>query len=183
MVIFFKFQVNAYIIVRIDCKIFEFEIIDTNWPCRWDLELFWFALDRIHIGWRPWSATEWPGTWFFPRGIAILAIFAFAFDISLETTFSEPVIFHSEFIWRIAAEKLSYWEIFSKDWLEWDISLVDASEFLGHIRASDTWRKSWVSPCIVILAFNSPSTLWSPSNRANSSTVSTRACYILTTDW
>ena len=183
MIIFFELQIDTDFIVRVDCEVIEFEVIFSNWPCGRNLEFFWFALDGIHIGWRKWGTTEWPGARFFPLGIAILAMFTFTLDISLSATFLEPVFFNSEFVWWIATEKLGDWKIFSEDGLRWGISLSNVSKLVRHIWASDTWREFWMSPSVVFLAFDFPSTLWSPSNGAYSSTVCTRACYIPSTCW
>ena len=108
MIIFFEFQIDTDFIVRVDCKVIEFEVIFSNWPCGWNLEFFWFALDGIHIGWHERDTTEGPGTRFFPCGVAILTIFAFAFDISLVTTFFEPVFFNPKFVWWVTTEKLGH---------------------------------------------------------------------------
>ena len=75
------------------------------------------------------------------------------------------------------------WKIFSEDWLRWDVSFVDFRKLVRHIWASDTWWKFWMCPSVVILTFDSPSTLWSPSNWADCSANCSIANNISTVNW
>ena len=92
MCIFSKIQIYTNFIVRMNCDSIKNDFIFLNWPAGWWLEISWFTLNGICIGYCPWCSLVCPVARFFPFRIAILTIFAFAFDTSLITTLLVPFI-------------------------------------------------------------------------------------------
>ena len=101
-----------------------------------------------------------------------IGLLRFVFKMIVLKLFSEKI---SNFGKKVDFLKQA-WKIFSEDWLRWDFSFANSRKFIRHIWTSHTWWKSWMCPSVVILAFDSPSALWSPTLGTDGCTPCTIAC-------